>query len=385
MLFKEIPGNNETKKQLVGAAKNNRISHAQLFSGNSGSAKLALAFAYARYLNCDKKLNEDSCGKCPACLKYNTLSHPDLHLIFPVLKIGGAKVAVSDNFVDGWRNFMLKNIYESLNSWIDTFGAQNKSGEQGSIYKDEAISIHKKLALKNFEAPYRVFLIWMPEQMNTESSNKLLKLFEEPPIGTVFLLVSENPNLLLPTIISRLQKTQVNDFGIQDLLGFFSQKKLSIERIKQLKNITDSDLGKMIKILQQDIQEVDLFDDFSLWMRITYKMDVVNISKWVDSISTMGRKHQKLFLSYSIKMMRECLIFNFANKSLLQTNEKEYAFISKFAPFIHENNSVIIIEELEKAIKAINRNANAKILLFELSLQIIKLLKVKHKSLKIII
>ena len=385
MLFKEIPGNNSVKEQLISSVRNNRISHAQLFSGNSGSGKLALAFAYARYLNCDNKSEEDSCGKCPACLKYNTLSHPDLHLIFPVLKIGGAKVAVSDNFVDGWRNFMLKNIYESLNSWIDTFGAQNKSGEQGSIYKDEAISIHKKLALKNFEAPYRVFLIWMPEQMNTESSNKLLKLFEEPPIGTVFLLVSENPNLLLPTIISRLQKTQVNDFGIQDLLGFFSQKKLSIERIKQLKNITDSDLGKMIKILQQDIQEVDLFDDFSLWMRITYKMDVVNISKWVDSISTMGRKHQKLFLSYSIKMMRECLIFNFANKSLLQTNEKEYAFISKFAPFIHENNSVIIIEELEKAIKAINRNANAKILLFELSLQIIKLLKVKHKSLKIII
>jgi DNA polymerase-3 subunit delta' len=379
MLFKEIPGNIVIKKQLVSAVKNNRISHAQLFSGNSGSAKLALAFAYARYLNCDNKSDEDSCGKCPSCLKHNTLSHPDLHLIFPVLKVGGAKVAVSDNFVNVWRDFILKNIYGSLNNWIDTFGTDNKTGEKGSIYKDEAISIHKKLALKNFEAPYRVVLIWMPEQMNAETSNKLLKLFEEPPIGTVFLLVSESPNVLLPTIASRLQKIKASDFSTEDMIEVFKNDNLSIERIKQLRNLTDADLGKMIQLLEEDNEGIDLFVSFSSWMRFTYKMDVANIAKWADSISTMGRKHQKLFLSYAIKMIRECLIFNFANKALLKTNKKEAAFISKFAPFIHEDNSVIIIEKLEKAIKSINRNANAKILFFELSLQIIKLLKVKRK------
>ena len=379
MLFKEIPGNNAVKKQLLSSVKNNRISHAQLFSGNSGSAKLALAFAYARYLNCDNKSDEDSCGKCPSCLKYNTLSHPDLHLIFPVLKLGQANVAVSDNFVNVWRDFILKNSYGSLNSWIDSFGIENKTGEKGSIYKDEANSIHKKLALKNFEAPYRVVLIWMPEQMNTEASNKLLKLFEEPPFGTVFLLVSEKPSILLPTIISRLQKIHIFDFSIEDMTEFFKKDNLSIERLKQLRNLTDADLGKMIQLVEEDIQAIDLFDDFSSWMRLAYKTDVVNISKWVDSISTMGRKHQKLFLSYAIKLIRECLIFNFANKALLKTNEKESDFISKFAPFIHEDNSIIIIEELEKAIKAINRNANAKMLLFELSLQMIKFLKVKRK------
>ena len=379
MLFKEIPGNNAVKKQLLSSVKNNRISHAQLFSGNSGSAKLALAFAYARYLNCDNKSDTESCGKCPSCLKYNTLSHPDLHLIFPVLKLGQANVAVSDNFVNVWRDFILKNSYGSLNSWIDSFGIENKTGEKGSIYKDEANSIHKKLALKNFEAPYRVVLIWMPEQMNTEASNKLLKLFEEPPFGTVFLLVSEKPSILLPTIISRLQKIHIFDFSTEDMIEFFKKDNLSVERIKQLRNLTDSDLGKMIQLVEEDIQEIDLFDDFSSWMRLAYKTDVVNISKWVDSISTMGRKHQKLFLSYAIKMIRECLIFNFANKALLKTNEKESDFISKFAPFIHEDNSIIIIEELEKAVKAINRNANAKMLLFELSLQMIKFLKVKRK------
>ena len=379
MLFKEIPGNNAVKKQLLCSVKNNRISHAQLFSGNSGSAKLALAFAYARYLNCDNKSDEDSCGKCPSCLKYNTLSHPDLHLIFPVLKLGQANVAVSDNFVNVWRDFILKNSYGSLNSWIDSFGIENKTGEKGSIYKDEANSIHKKLALKNFEAPYRVVLIWMPEQMNTEASNKLLKLFEEPPFGTVFLLVSEKPNILLPTIVSRLQKIHIFDFSTEDMMEFFKKDNLSIERIKQLRNLTDADLGKMIQLVEEDIQAIDLFDDFSSWMRLAYKTDVVNISKWVDSISTMGRKHQKLFLSYAIKMIRECLIFNFANKALLKTNERESDFISKFAPFIHEDNIIIIIEELEKAVKAINRNANAKMLLFELSLQMIKFLKVKRK------
>ena len=217
------------------------------------------------------------------------------------------------------------------------------------------------------------------QMMNIETSNKVLKLFEEPPMGTIFLLVSEKPNRLLPTIISRVQKIQVRDFTTEDLIDFFKKENLNTKKIKQLKSLTNSDLGQMIRFLEEDIEEINFFEDFSLWMRLAYKIDVINISKWVDSISSLGRKNQKLLLAYVIKMIRECLIFNFANKNLLKANEKEITFISKFAPFIHENNSVIIIEGLEKAIKAINRNANAKILFFELSLQIIRLLKVKRK------
>ncbi len=379
MLFKEIPGNSLVKSQLRSAVKNNRISHAQLFSGNSGSAKLALAFAYARYINCDNKSDEDSCSKCSSCLKYNYLSHPDLHLIFPVVKSGVAKISVSDNFISLWRDFILKNMYGSLESWIDVLAAENKTAEKGSIYKDEAITIRKKLALKNFEATYRVVLIWMPEQMNKEASNKLLKLFEEPPSGTIFLLVSENPNILLPTITSRLQTIKVNSFSADDLIPLLKNHNLSDERIRELRKLTNGDLGKIIKLIEDGVEEGNLFDDFSSWMRLTYKTDVANISKWVDSISARGRKHQKLFLLYAIKTIRECLIFNFANKELLKINKKEHDFISKFAFFIHEDNIVIIVEKLENAIKAISRNANAKILFFELSLQIVKLLKVKRK------
>jgi len=379
MLFKDIIGNTAIKKQLIEGVKNNRISHAQLFSGNSGNGKLALALAYAQYLSCENKTNHDACDACLSCLKYKNLSHPDLHLVFPILKIGGLKKAVSTNFVNIWRAFVLENPYASLNDWIDTFGTENKTGQQGSIYKDEAALIHQKLALKNFEALYRIVLIWMPEQMNLEVSNKFLKLFEEPPKGTIFLLVSKNPNKLLPTILSRMQKIKTSNFSVDDIVTYFRGSSINTEKVKQLASLTDADLGKIIKLQDEIDEQLDLFDQFSSWMRLSYKKDVVNISKWTDTIAVMGRKHQKLFLSYAIKMVRECLIFNFANQKLLKINEKEHVFISKFAPFIHEENSIVIVEELEKSIKSINRNANAKILFFELSLQMVIFLKVKRK------
>ena len=377
MLFKDITGNELVKKQLIDAVANNRISHAQLFSGKSGNAKLALAFAYAQYLNCDNKSEIDSCNNCSSCIKYKNLSHPDLHLIFPVLKVNGIKNPTSDSFVNQWRELVLKNKFIDINDWIDTFGVENKTGQQGSIYIDEATSIQRKLSLKNYEAEYRVVLIWLPEKMNLTVSNKLLKLLEEPPKGTIFILVSEDANSLLSTITSRLQTLKVSDFTTEDVVDYFDG--VTLEKAKQLKNITDSDFGKMKKILDDTEGLLDLFDEFSSWMRLAYRMDVSVLSKWVDKIASMGRKHQKLFLSYAIKMIRECLILNFGSSNLLKTNEKEYAFIRKFSPFIHEVNSVNIIEELEKSIKAINRNANSKILFFELSLQMVRFLKVKRK------
>ena len=379
MLFKEIIGNNSVKKQLIEAVRNNRISHAQLFSGKSGSAKLALALAYAQFLNCENRTTVDSCGICSSCLKFNNLSHPDLHLVIPVLKTKEVQKPVSDHFIGKWRDFITNNYYGSLNGWIDSFGTENKTGQQGTIYKDEANNIHKKLSLKNYEAEYRVVLIWMPERMNLEVSNKLLKLFEEPPKGTIFLLITENTNQLLPTIISRLQTIKIADFTAEDIVNHFGEQALSLEKAKQLRNLTNADLGKITQILEDKEGELDLFSDFSVWMRLTYKMDVQGISKWVDNLSLKGRKQQNLFLSYAIKMVRECLIYNFASDTLLKTNENEFAFLTKFSPFIHEENSVMIIEKLEESIKAINRNANAKILFFELSLQMVKFLRLKRK------
>ena len=379
MLFKDIKGNSIVKKQLIRAIRNNRIGHAQLFSGKSGSAKLAIALAYAQFLNCENRTVVDSCGVCSSCLKFNNQSHPDLHLIIPVLKTKEVRKPVSDHFIGQWRDFITNNYYGSLNGWIDSFGTENKTGQQGTIYKHEVSNIHKKLSFKNYEAEYRLVLIWMPERMNLEASNKLLKLLEEPPKGTIFLLVTENTNQLLPTIISRLQTIKILDFTEGDIVNHFGEHDLSSEKAKQLKNLTNSDLGKITQILEDKEVELDLFTDFSVWMRLNYKMDVQGISNWVDNLYLKGRKQQNLFLSYALKMIRECLIYNFASNTLLKTNKNELAFLTKFSRFIHEENSLIITEKLEESIKAINRNANAKILFFELSLQMVKFLRLKRK------
>lgn len=376
MLFKEIKGNNKIKEQLIESVKKNKVAHAQLFLGSRGSSKLAIAIAYAQFLNCNNQLKNDSCGECSSCVKYKTLTHPDLHLIFPIVK---TKKVTSDDFVNNFREQVNQNPYLSLDSWIDLLSGKNKTGKQGVIYKEEATSIHKKLSFKNYESKYRIILIWMPEQMNKEVANKLLKTLEEPPSGTIFLLVSENSKKLIKTILSRLQIVKIDDFSTNDIVKYFGSKNLEIDEARKLKNLTDGDLERIIKIINKEIELVDFFEFFSDWLRLAYKKDIVGLSTWIDKISSIGRREQGLFLSYSVKMIRECLIYNFAKKELCKTNKKEKEFIYKFSPFITEENSVLIIEKLEKSLKATQRNANAKILFFELSLKMIKFLKLKRK------
>ena len=194
MQFKDIIGNNQTKKHLVNSLKQNRLSHSQLFLGKEGSPKLAIAIAFAQYISCTNKLKSDSCGQCNSCLKYNLLIHPDLHLVFPVLSIRGIKKVVSDHFVKEWRREVLNNPYLNLNNWFDLFIEENKSGKTGYIYTQESDKLHEKLLLKHYESKHRVVIIWLPEKMQHNTSNKLLKLLEEPPKNTIFLLVSENSN-----------------------------------------------------------------------------------------------------------------------------------------------------------------------------------------------
>ena len=378
MLFSEIPGNNQVKKQLVKSTKSNKVGHAQLFLGNSGSGKLALAFAYAQFLNCEQKLEWDSCNKCNSCIKHKNLTHPDIHLVFPTVKTNKIKNPISDNFVNQWRELIIQNPYISLNEWTEHLGDKNKNIE-GSIYKDEASSIHKKLGFKNYEALYRVVLIWLPEKMNKETSNKLLKVLEEPPKKTVFLLVSENTRGILETIKSRVQVIKIRDFSAKDIVEYFKSKKMSLEDAIQLRKETEGNLGKIIQKVNNTTYKIDLFERFSKWMRLIYKTDFQEISNWTDEISAIERKHQKEICEYSIKIIRECIIYTFASNTLLQLQEKELKFVEKFSKFIHEENAIPIIEKLEETIKSINRNGNPKIIFFELSLQMIKFLKLKRK------
>ena len=382
MLFKDILGEKKIKTQLISSEQNNRISHAQLFIGPEGNNKLALALAYAQYINCEQKLVEDSCGSCSSCIKYKTFSHPDLYLVFPVIKSSTYKQPISEQFVSKWKELVLENIYVNLDDWILFFDTDNKSGQQGTIYIHEAEYLQRKLVLKNYEAKYRVILIWMPEKMNTATTNKLLKLLEEPPKGTIFLLVAEKTDQLLPTILSRLQTIKTTKINKKIGATFLNKKyQITNEKAVQLLDLTAGSMRKTMKIITEE-DSVNYLEDFGGWMRMCYKIDIQEITYWTDAIAQRGRNHQKTLLSYAIRMVRECLLYNFANKNLLRINENERVFMRNFASFIHEENSIEIIEKLEESIRNINRNANAKIMFFELSLQFVKLLKVKRKFAK---
>lgn len=377
MLFAEIPGNTAIKQNLIKVVANNRVAHAQLFLGNSGSAKLALALAFAQYLNCEKRKETDSCNICHSCLMYNSLSHPDLHIIFPVLKINNIKNPLSDNFISQWREIVLENPYLSLTQWYQHLGAENK---QGVIYKYEAEQLQKKVTLKNYESAFRVILIWMPEKMNHVTANKLLKLIEEPPKGTFFFMVTEDFEKLLPTITSRMQMVKTKPFKTENITNYLEQKKgLLAEKSLQIARLANGNLNTALQLSQTEIKEETHLKEFQSWMQICYKANLKELVKWTDEIAKNGRENQKEFLQYSLKLIRDCLLVNTLNESLLKTDKEETIFVRNFAPFIHGENSVSIFEKTEKAIKNIERNANPKILFYELSLQMMRLLKVKRK------
>ena len=377
MLFAEIPGNTAIKQNLIKVVANNRVAHAQLFLGNSGSANLALALAFAQYLNCEKRKETDSCNICHSCLMYNSLSHPDLHIIFPVLKINNIKNPLSDNFISQWREIVLENPYLSLTQWYQHLGAENK---QGVIYKYEAEQLQKKVTLKNYESAFRVILIWMPEKMNHVTANKLLKLIEEPPKGTFFFMVTEDFEKLLPTITSRMQMVKTKPFKTENITNYLEQKKgLLAEKSLQIARLANGNLNTALQLSQTEIKEETHLKEFQSWMQICYKANLKELAKWTDEIAKNGRENQKEFLQYSLKLIRDCLLVNTLNESLLKTDKEETIFVRNFAPFIHGENSVSIFEKIEKAIKNIERNANPKILFYELSLQMMRLLKVKRK------
>ena len=381
MKFSNVLANNSIKKQLINSVKSNRLAHSQMFLGEKSSPKLLLALAYAQYINCQNKLSDDSCGACQSCVKYQNLTHPDLHLIFPVLSINNIKKVKSDNFVKEWREKVLINPYLDLDVWFDVFISENKTGKTGYIYTQESDNLHKKLSLKHYESEFRVVLIWMPEKMQANTSNKLLKLLEEPPKKTIFLLVSENTDLILNTILSRLQIIKTHNYNLSEIEGLLRDKfpAKQEEEIKQTISLTDGNIGRSIETLQNDSFEDNNFEEYQSWMRLCYSVNISEITKWVNDRCQNGRRSQSIFLKYALKMTRNCLVFHYSDINNLFITQKESDFLTKFYPFIHQDNISEISEKLEECIKNIERNANSKIMFYELSLQLMKLLKVKRK------
>jgi DNA polymerase III subunit delta' len=380
MRFSDIPGNQSVKQHLISSVQSGRVSHAQLFLGDDGSAALPLAWAYVQYLACQNKKAEDACGACPSCLKYNKLAHPDLHWVFPVTT-GKTAHPVSDHFIAEFREAVLENPYFSETQWYTHLGVENK---QGFVSVTEATELTKKMALKSYEGGYKVVIIWHAEKMHTATANKLLKLLEEPPLKTLFILIAPQKEQLLTTILSRVQATQVNTLSDEDMQAFLiNEKKADVGAAYQATHLAEGNINEAIRLFEGDETLEENTELFQNWMRLCYQADILGVTNWIDKAAKIGREGQKSFLQYALHMVRESLVHNFASNDLQRLRGEEQDFANKFSPFIHENNAVELMKELEQAHQHIGRNASAKILFMDLSLKVVLLLRLKSLNLQL--
>lgn len=372
MFFRDIIGQDEIKKQLIKNVQENKIAHAQLLCGSEGVGKLPLAIAYARYISCQHPSNEDACGKCPNCIKFNNLAHPDLHFIFPVVKKKSSKDIVSDDYISEWRELIARTPYFNLPMWLEEMGAEN---QQAQIYVKESNEIIRKLSLKSSQGGYKIIIIWLPEKMNIECSNKLLKLLEEPAEQTVFLLVSEEPDMLLTTIQSRTQRINVKGIeekALQDTL--VNQHGLQEQDAIHIAHRSEGNYLKAIESISLNEENKLFFELFVALMRLAYQRKIKDMKFWSEKVAGMGRERQKNFLGYCQRMIRENFIYNFHNRSITYLDNDEEAFSTRFAPFINERNVMEIMNELSEAQRHIEQNVNAKMVFFDFSLKMIVLL-----------
>ncbi len=374
MQFKEVVGQKNVKEKLVQTIKGNRVSHAQLFLGAEGSGNLALAIAYAQYVSCENKQEDDACGVCSSCVKFQKLVHPDLHFVYPVaISKAVKKDPVSDDYINQWRESIIENPYINQNKWYEIMDVENK---QGIISKNESYEILKKLNLKTFESEYKMMIIWLPEKMNAFAANKLLKLIEEPPEKTLFLLVSENSEQILPTILSRVQIIKIPKIDSESMRNALCDRNgLSPEKASDVAHLANGNYLEAQNIINSAEEDHYNFDQFTHIMRLSYQRKVIELIEWVDEISRIGREKQKSFLSYALRLIRENFMLNMQNKELVYLTAKEMGFSEKFSQFINQDNVVQLYEIFNRAHADIEMNAYNKIVFLDLALKLIKLIR----------
>ena len=367
--FKDVVGQEEVKQLLTGSVRSGKVPHALLFTGVSGSGKLPLALAFARYLLCQHPLPDDSCGNCASCRMVDRLAHPDLHFAFPIIKKKAGRDSVCDDFLPQWREMLERDSYVGLQQWMRRIDAGN---QQPQIYVRESDEIQRKLSLKSSQGGYKVMLVWLPEKMNVDCANKLLKLLEEPPVKTVFLLVSEQPDMLLSTIVSRTQRVNLHPLSDQEIEGFLRIRYSLVE--EDARDIAHRSAGSLLKAMEniQLSEENRLcFDLFVNLMRMAYKRDIRSLKAWSEQVAGMGRERQKNLLEYCQRMVRENFITNFRHPEMVYMNPDEESFSVRFAPFINERNIFQIMALLEEAQTHIEQNVSARMVFFDMALRMI--------------
>lgn len=374
MQFKDIIGHLTIKQRLIQSVKTNRISHAQLFSGRPGTGALALALAYSQYITCENRLDTDSCGICPSCLKSAKMVHPDIHFSYPV---AGKDKPKSIDFIVKWREAVLENPYLETSDWYEYIDIETK---QGFLSVEEAADLLKKLSLKSFESEYKITIIWLPEKMRTETANKMLKIIEEPPDKTLFLLVTENYEQILPTILSRTQLLKTGRIADHDLMETLQNRHgVTKELARQAVQLSDGNLNMALAIVNTENREGHGEKQFIEWMRICYRPldDYAALLEKMEKFVKLTREEQKNYFLFCLNTIRECLILNINISTLLRSDENGQKELQRFSVLINTHNVYQLEKEFNKAYFHTERNANAKILFLDLSFKIHRLLIIK--------
>ena len=384
MFFADIIGQQEVKKKFIHSVTEQRIPHAQLLRGPEGVGKLLLAIAYAQYICCENRTAKDSCGVCPSCVKYKKLAHPDLHFVFPVIKPPSKTSCVCDDFITDFRNIILEKKYFGINDWYANISGDAK---QGVIYANESEEIIRKLSLKTYESEYKIMIVWLPEKMHSSCANKLLKILEEPPEKTVFLMVSNEPEQIITTILSRTQHIHIPRLTESEITEAILQNdEIEVEKdyANYAAHIANGSYLNALSVLNEGDENKLNFERFRSIMRLAWNVgnkkdhaSLKTLRSWSDEMAApaMGRERQKNFLVYAQRMTRENFIRNLQQPELNYQTSNEAEFSHKFAPFINERNVVDLMTEFGLAERQIEQNVNAKMVFFDLVLKVIMLLK----------
>ena len=377
MQFKDVIGQDAVKQRLIGSVRENHVSHAQLFLGPAGSGKLPLALAYAQYILCPNRTETDSCGVCPTCQKMQKLVHPDLHFVVPTATTKKVKSnPESDLFMEEWREYVIQNQgYVDTSSWYTFLDVENK---QGYMSVRDAASLLRKLSMKSYEGEYKIAIIWMAEKMRVDTANKLLKLLEEPPEKTVFLLIVEDQEELLATIKSRTALVKIPAIETNAV------EKALVEHLHCQPNqahdaamISEGNWITACHSVQDSEDHKFFFTTFQQWMRLCFRAAYSELIDFSNNIKSLGREKQKELLEYGLRIIRNSLLFNNNLAEIVMLPNDEKTFNSKFAPFVNPANLAQIAELFEEAMRQIERNGYAPLIFTDVSFKMVGLLKKK--------
>ncbi len=364
--FQQVIGQKEAQERLMQMVTESRLPHAIMLCGPMGSGKMALAVDFAKTLLC-KTANDEA--------MLRKLEHPDLHFTYPTIKLpsmGADHKPVSDDFAKEWHELMMAGPYFTMNEWLEQMGGEN---QQAIITAGESDELIRKLSLKSSQGGYKISLIWLPERMNIECANKILKLLEEPPAQTVFIMVCENPDALLETIRSRVQRIDIKKIADDDIRqALVKSRGLTDDMAQRLTRMANGNWLKALEMLSTDSENELFLDMFQSLMRLAYQRKVKDLKAWSERMATMGRERQKRFLEYFLRLIRENFMYNFQQSELCYMTQREEDFAKNFARFVNEANILPITDLANLAIRDIGQNANAKIVFFDFALKMIVLL-----------